>query len=151
MPIAGENAPGFQLQDHDGNTVSLSDFSGRKVVLYFYPKDDTAGCTKQACGIRDHTDDFDAKGAVVLGVSPDPVKSHVKFREKYDLDFTLLSDPDHETAEAYGVWQEKTMYGRKYMGIVRTTFVIDGNGVISAVLPNVKPESHASDVLRLLG
>jgi peroxiredoxin Q/BCP len=151
MPDAGDRAPDFALQNQDGDTVSLSDFAGRTVVLYFYPKDDTSGCTKQACGIRDRMDEFDAKDAVVLGVSPDPVKSHVKFREKYDLNFPLLADPDHAVAGAYGVWQEKSMYGRKYMGIVRTTFVIDGDGVIRSVLPKVKPATHAQDVLQLLG
>ena len=151
MPEVGDTAPDFKLQDHDGNTVSLSDYRGRTVVLYFYPKDDTSGCTKQACGIRDNIEEFDARGAVVLGVSPDPVKSHVKFRDKYDLNFPLLADPEHSVAESYGVWQEKSMYGRKYMGIARTTFVIDGNGEITAVLPKVKPASHVADVLAVLG
>jgi len=150
MLEAGERAPDFALKDQDGKTVSLSDFKGRKVVLYFYPKDDTSGCTTQACGIRDRIEEFDATGAVVLGVSPDPVSSHVKFRAKYDLTFSLLSDPDHAVAEQWGVWQEKSMYGRKYMGIARTTFVIDGSGVIEAVLPKVKPAKHADDVLALL-
>jgi len=151
MPEAGDRAPGFSLRNQDDETVSLSDFRGHTVVLYFYPKDDTSGCTTQACGIRDRIEEFDSRDAMVLGVSPDPVKSHVKFREKYDLNFTLLADPDHSVAEAYGVWQEKSMYGRKYMGIARTTFVIDGEGVISAVLPKVKPASHVDEVLALLG
>ena len=150
MPHAGDRAPDFALQDQDGNTVSLSDFHGRTVVLYFYPKDDTSGCTKQACGVRDRIDEFDAKDATVLGVSPDPVKSHVKFRAKYDLNFTLLADPDHAVAEKYGVWQEKSMYGRKYMGIARTTFIIDGDGVITKVLEKVKPASHVDDVMAVL-
>jgi peroxiredoxin Q/BCP len=151
MPQTGERAPDFELKDHTGNTVSLADFRGRKVVLYFYPKDDTSGCTTQACGIRDSIDEFDAKGAAVLGVSPDPVESHVKFRDKYDLNFPLLADPDRAVCEAYDVWKEKSMYGRKYMGVERTTFVIDEDGVISAVLPKVKPANHVSDVLGLLG
>lgn len=151
MPETGDRAPDFQLLDHEGDTVSLADFRGRRVVLYFYPKDDTSGCTTQACGIRDSIDEFDARGATVLGVSPDPVRSHVKFREKYDLNFTLLSDPDHAVCEAYGVWKEKSMYGRKYKGVERTTFLIDEDGVISAILPRVSPASHVSDVLGLLG
>jgi peroxiredoxin Q/BCP len=151
MPQAGDRAPEFQLSGHDGNTVSLANLRGQKVVLYFYPKDDTPGCTTQACGIRDSIDEFDARGATVLGVSPDPVKAHVKFRDKYDLNFALLADPDHAVCEAYGVWKEKSMYGRKYMGVERTTFVIDGDGVISAVQPKVKPASHVADVLGLLG
>jgi thioredoxin-dependent peroxiredoxin len=150
MPEVGDHAPDFSLSDHDGRTVSLSDFRGRNVVLYFYPKDDTSGCTTQACGIRDNIAAFDATGAVVLGVSPDSVRSHVKFREKYELNFPLLADPDHEVAEAYGVWQEKSMYGRTYMGVARTTFVIDGDGVISAVLPKVRPATHAGEVLEIL-
>jgi peroxiredoxin Q/BCP len=151
MPQTGEPAPDFELKDHTGNTVSLADFRGRKVVLYFYPKDDTSGCTTQACGIRDSIDEFDAKGAAVLGVSPDPVESHVKFRDKYDLNFPLLADPDRAVCEAYDVWKEKSMYGRKYMGVERTTFVIDEDGVISAVLPKVKPANHVADVMGLLG
>jgi thioredoxin-dependent peroxiredoxin len=143
-------APDFTVQDQDGNDVSLSDYRGRKVVLYFYPKDDTSGCTAQACDLRDHAQTFDASGAVILGVSPDGVKSHRKFADKYDLPFTLLADTDHAIADAYGVWQEKSMYGRKYWGNVRTTFVIDEDGRIMKVLPNVKPAQHVDLVLASL-
>ena len=143
-------APDFTVQDQDGNPASLSDYRGRKVVLYFYPKDDTSGCTKQACGLRDHVQTFDARDAVILGVSPDDVKSHRKFADKYDLPFTLLADTDHAIADAYGVWQEKSMYGRKYWGNVRTTFVIDEDGRIMKVLPNVKPAEHVDRVLASL-
>ena len=155
MPTAGERAPEFTLRgvDAEGNEaeVGLADLRGRRVVLYFYPKDDTSGCTTQACGIRDAWPEFGRTDAVVLGVSPDDVKSHRKFGEKYDLPFTLLADPDHAVAEAYGVWKEKSMYGRKYMGIERTTFVIDADGVISHVFPRVKPKEHADQVLAALG
>jgi peroxiredoxin Q/BCP len=150
MPETGEAAPEFTLEDQDGREVSLSDFRGRKVVLYFYPKDDTSGCTAQACDLRDRAEDFDARGAVVLGISPDPVKSHSRFRDKYDLPFTLLADTDHAVAEQYGVWKEKSMYGRKYWGNERTTFVIDENGTIAHVLPKVKPAEHAGQVLELI-
>jgi peroxiredoxin Q/BCP len=150
MPETGEAAPEFTLEDQDGREVSLSDFRGRKVVLYFYPKDDRSGCTAQACDLRDRAEDFDARGAVVLGISPDPVKSHSRFRDKYDLPFTLLADTDHAVAEQYGVWKEKSMYGRKYWGNERTTFVIDENGTIAHVLPKVKPAEHAGQVLELI-
>lgn len=150
MIEAGKKAPAFTLPDQDGNKVKLSDFRGRKVVLYFYPKDNTSGCTTQACGLRDRIDEFDARGAVILGVSPDSAKSHTKFREKHDLPFTLLADVEHAVAEKYGVWQEKSMYGRKYWGIVRTTFVIDEDGRVEQVLPRVKPAAHAEQVLALL-
>ena len=143
-------APGFTLQDQNGDTVSLSDFRGRKVVLYFYPKDDTSGCTTQACELRDSVETFDARGAVILGVSPDPVTSHRRFADKYDLPFTLLADVDHAVADAYGVWKEKSMYGRKYWGNERTTFVIDEEGRISKVLPKVKPAEHVDQVLASL-
>lgn len=143
-------APEFTLENQDGESVSLSDFRGRKVVLYFYPKDDTSGCTVQACELRDNADTFDARGAVILGVSPDPVKSHRKFADKYELPFTLLADVDHRVAEAYGVWQEKSMYGRKYWGNERTTFVIDEQGRIAKVLPKVKPAEHVDQVLASL-
>jgi thioredoxin-dependent peroxiredoxin len=143
-------APEFTLENQDGESVSLSDFRGRKVVLYFYPKDDTSGCTTQACELRDSVETFDAQGAVILGVSPDPVKSHRRFADKYDLPFTLLADVDHEVADAYGVWKEKSMYGRKYWGNERTTFVIDGEGRISKVLPKVKPAEHVDQVLASL-
>ena len=145
-----DEAPGFTLQDQNGDTVSLSDFRGRKVVLYFYPKDDTSGCTTQACELRDSVETFDARGAVILGVSPDPVTSHRRFADKYDLPFTLLADVDHAVADAYGVWKEKSMYGRKYWGNERTTFVIDEEGRISKVLPKVKPAEHVDQVLASL-
>jgi peroxiredoxin Q/BCP len=144
---AGQPAPDFALPDQDGNTVRLSDLRGRKVVLYFYPKDDTSGCTTQACDLRDRGGEIDAKGATVLGVSPDPVKSHRRFADKYDLPFTLLADTDHQVAEAYGVWKEKSMYGRKYWGNERTTFLIDESGRITDVLEKVKPAAHVDDVL----
>jgi peroxiredoxin Q/BCP len=150
MPETGDAAPEFTLEDQDGKAVSLADFRGRKVVLYFYPKDDTSGCTAQACDLRDRAEDFDARGAVVLGISPDPVKSHSRFRDKYDLPFTLLADTDHAVAEQYGVWKEKSMYGRKYWGNERTTFVIDETGTIAHVLPKVKPAEHAGQVLELI-
>ena len=150
MIEVGKKAPDFTLQDQDGKKIRLSSFRGRKVVLYFYPKDDTSGCTTQACGVRDRIDEFDAKGAVVLGVSPDSAASHTKFREKYELNLTLLADPDHAVAEKYGVWQEKSMYGRKYWGVARTTYVIDGQGRVEQVLEKVKPGAHADQVLELL-
>ena len=146
-PGTGQPAPDFELPDQNGNTVRLSDLRGRKVVLYFYPKDDTSGCTAQACDIRDRGREIDAKGATVLGVSPYPVKSHRKFADKYDLPFTLLADTDHRVADAYGVWKEKSMYGRKYWGNERTTFLIDEEGRITDVLEKVKPAQHVDDVL----
>jgi peroxiredoxin Q/BCP len=147
----GEQAPEFTLESDAGEQVSLSGLRGKPVVLYFYPKDDTPGCTVQAQGIRDAYGEFEQAGAVVLGVSPDSVKKHVKFKDKYDLPFTLLADPEHELAERYGVWGEKTYMGKSYMGINRTTFVIDANGVIAKVFENVKPLTHADDVLAALG
>ncbi len=149
-PAAGSAAPEFTLNSQDGTEVRLKDFRGRKVVLYFYPKDDTSGCTKQACDLRDHIGEIEAKGAVVLGVSPDSAKSHEKFRAKYDLPFTLLADEEHRVADAYGVWKEKSMYGRKYWGNERTTFIIDEEGRIAHVLPKVKPETHTDQILALL-
>ena len=147
---AGEHAPDFALQDQDGDTVKLSDFAGRKVVLYFYPKADTPGCTTQACGIRDRSGEYELAGAVVLGVSPDEPRALRKFADKYDLPFTLLSDSEHKVAEAYGVWAEKSMYGRKYWGNLRATFVIDGGGRISHVFPKVSPKTHDDVVLDAL-
>jgi thioredoxin-dependent peroxiredoxin len=147
MPAENDVAPDFTLADENGRDVSLSDFRGRTVVLYFYPKDDTPGCTTQACDLRDRVASFDAAGAVILGVSPDPVKKHRKFKDKYDLPFTLLADVDHEVAEKYGVWREKNFMGRKYWGNARTTFVIDADGRIARVLPDVKPADHAGLVL----
>ncbi len=146
----GDVAPDFTLQADDGAEVTLSELKGRKVVLYFYPKDDTPGCTRQACDIRDRWSEFEEKGAVVLGVSPDPVRSHVKFRDKYELPFRLLADTDHQVAEAYGVWKEKSFMGRKYMGNERTTFVIGEDGRILRILPEVKPAEHAEQVLEVL-
>jgi peroxiredoxin Q/BCP len=146
----GDKAPAFELQNQDGETVKLSDFAGRTVVLYFYPKADTPGCTTQACGIRDRSAEYDAAGAVVLGVSPDEPKALKKFADKYDLPFTLLSDDGHKLADAYGVWAEKSMYGRKYWGNLRATFVIDGDGKISHVFPKVSPKTHDDVVLEAL-
>jgi thioredoxin-dependent peroxiredoxin len=146
----GEQAPEFTLESDAGEQVSLSGLRGKPVVLYFYPKDDTPGCTTQACGIRDGYTAFDEAGAVVLGVSPDSVKKHVKFKEKYDLPFTLLADPEHELAERYGVWGEKKYMGKSYMGVNRTTFVIGADGAIVKVMENVKPQTHADDVLAAL-
>jgi thioredoxin-dependent peroxiredoxin len=146
----GEPAPDFTATSDAGETVSLSDFRGRPVVLYFYPKDDTPGCTAQACGIRDAYGEFERAGAVVLGVSPDKVAKHVKFKQKYDLPFTLLADPEHELAELYDVWGEKTFAGRKYWGVSRTTFVVAADGTVSRVMHNVKPATHADDVLAAL-
>jgi peroxiredoxin Q/BCP len=150
MIEAGEQAPDFTLADQDGNEVTLSGLRGRKVVLYFYPKDDTSGCTTQACGLRDRIDEFDAKGAVVLGVSPDSAPSHTRFRAKYELPFTLLADIGHDVAERYGVWQEKSMYGRTFWGVARTTFVIGADGRVEQVLEKVKPAGHAEQVLERL-
>ncbi|MEX0894004.1 MAG: thioredoxin-dependent thiol peroxidase [Gemmatimonadota bacterium] len=150
MPQERELAPDFTLPDQDGNPVSLTDFRGRKVVLYFYPKDDTPGCTTQACDIRDRSTEFDARGTVVLGVSPDDEASHQRFRAKYDLNFPLLADTDHAVAEAYGVWQNKSMFGRKYWGNQRTTFLIDEEGRIARILPGVRAGKHAEQVLAFL-
>ncbi|MFA6467486.1 MAG: thioredoxin-dependent thiol peroxidase [Bacteroidota bacterium] len=146
----GKKAPSFTLTAGDGKKYSLKDFLGKKIVLYFYPKDDTSGCTKEACSFRDNLSTIKKKGAVVIGVSPDAVKSHVKFSSKYDLNFPLLSDESKEMLTAYGVWQEKSMYGRKYMGVVRTTFVIDEQGKISHIFPKVKVDGHAVEVLKAL-
>jgi thioredoxin-dependent peroxiredoxin len=146
----GTPAPEFELRSDSGEAVRLSDLRGKPVVLYFYPKDDTPGCTAQACGIRDAWGDFEARGAVVLGVSPDDESSHVRFKEKYGLPFTLLADPDHRVAEAYGVWVEKSMYGKRYMGVERSTFVIDADGRVARALRKVKPDTHAADVLAAL-
>ena len=150
MVEEGQQAPDFELASDAGERVRLSDLRGKPVVLYFYPKDDTPGCTKQACGIRDVYADFREHGAVVLGVSPDDEASHVKFKEKYSLPFTLLADPGHAVAEEYGVWKERNMYGKKSMGIERSTFVIDADGNIAKEMRRVKPETHAADVLAAL-
>ena len=146
----GTPAPDFELQNDAGETVKLSDLRGRQVVLYFYPKDDTPGCTTQACGLRDVHHELEDAGAVVLGVSPDSERSHLKFREKYDLPFTLLADSDHAVAELYGVWGEKKYMGRTYMGVSRSTFVIAEDGTVKRAMLNVKPDSHADDVLAVL-
>jgi peroxiredoxin Q/BCP len=146
----GTVAPDFELTSDDGSTVRLSALKGTPVVLYFYPKDDTPGCTTQACGIRDAWGDFERSGAVVLGVSPDSEASHVEFKKKYDLPFTLLADPDHATADDYGVWVEKSMYGKKYMGVERSTFVIAADGTVAKVMRKVKPAEHSDDVLAAL-
>ena len=146
----GLPAPDFTLTADDGSAVSLSSLKGKPVVLYFYPRDDTPGCTTQACGIRDAWGEFERSGAVVLGVSPDGEASHVEFRQKYGLPFTLLADPDHATAEAYGVWVEKSMAGNTYMGVERSTFVIDAAGNLAQVMRNVKPATHADEVLAAL-
>jgi len=150
-PAVGGQAPAFRVRSDTGDTVALKDFRGRPVVLYFYPKDDTSGCTTEACEFRDSWADVQATGAVVLGVSPDDVASHQNFKKKYELPFTLLVDEDHAVAEAYGAWGEKSMYGRKYFGVLRKTFLIDAKGKITHIFPNVKPRGHAAEVLAALG
>jgi peroxiredoxin Q/BCP len=151
MPVdVGQEAPDFELESDSGERVRLSALRGSPVVLYFYPKDDTPGCTLQACEIRDAWSDFEARGAVVLGVSPDSVSSHERFRSKYDLPFTLLADPDHDVAELYGVWVEQTYGDKTYIGNERSTFVIDSDGKVASVLRRVKPAEHAEDVLKAL-
>ncbi len=143
----GNKAPDFQGKDQNGNEIRLSDFKGKKLVLYFYPKDDTPGCTAQACNLRDNISALSAAGYQVLGVSGDDEKSHQKFINKYSLNFPLLADTDHKVAEAYGVWQEKSMYGKKYMGVVRNTFVIDENGMIAQIIDKVKTDDHTAQIL----
>lgn len=150
MVDSGDKAPDFELPADDGSQVKLSDLKGKRVVLYFYPKDNTSGCTTQACDLRDTLPRIDEQGAVVLGVSPDPISSHGKFRDKFDLNFPLLSDEDHRVAEVYGVWKEKSMYGRKYWGIERSTFIIDENGVVLEAWRKVKPKGHAERVAEAL-
>ena len=150
MLEAGMQAPAFTLADKDGKTVSLSDFLGKKVVLYFYPKDNTPGCTRQACAFAAAYSAFEAKNAVVIGISKDSVSSHSKFAEKYNLPFILLSDPELQAIQAYGVWQEKKLYGKTSMGVVRTTFIIDEQGKIIKVMPKVKPDTNAAEVLEVL-
>ena len=146
----GKPAPDFELKSDSGERIKLSDLKGKQVVVYFYPKDDTPGCTTQACGIRDVYGEFEREGAVVLGVSPDDEASHVKFKDKYSLPFTLLADEGHQVADDYGVWKQKTFAGRKYMGVERSTFVIDEAGNLKKALLNVKPGTHADDVLEVL-
>ena len=151
MLQTGMKAPDFTLNDQHGNAVSLSDFAGKKVVLYFYSKDNTPGCTRQACAFAESYDAFKAQDIAVIGVSKDSVASHVKFAEKFSLPFTLLSDPELKAIEPYGVWQEKKMCGKTCMGVARTTFIIDENGMISHVMPKVKPDTNAAEILALLG
>ncbi len=146
----GKKAPAFKLKNQEGKTVSLNDFKGKKVVLYFYPKDNTSGCTKEACNFRDEFPKFGDLDAVILGVSPDSVESHKKFAEKYDLPFHLLSDEKKEVLEKYGVWKEKNMYGKKYMGVERTTYLIDENGKIKKIFNKVKVPNHNNEVLEAL-
>jgi len=150
MVEEGKPAPNFSLTSDSGHEVSLSELRGRPVVLYFYPKDDTPGCTRQACGIRDTWGEFERTGATVLGVSPDSARSHVKFRDKYELPFTLLADEDHAVAEEYGVWVQKSFAGKKYMGIERSTFVLDAEGNVARIFRKVKPDEHADQVLAAL-
>ena len=150
MVEEGKPAPDFELRSDSGESVKLSDLRGKQVVLYFYPKDDTPGCTTQACGVRDSFGEFLQRGAVVLGVSPDDTDSHVKFKEKFQLPFALLADPDHKVAEEYGAWGEKKNYGKTYFGIIRSTFVIDADGNVARVFPRVDPKTHADKVLAAL-
>lgn len=147
---AGTKAPGFTLPDGEGNTVSLADFAGKKVVLYFYPKDNTPGCTRQACAFAGAFEEFRKINAVVIGISKDSVASHKKFAEKHGLPFLLLSDPELTAIQAYGVWQEKKLYGKVSMGVVRSTFVIDEHGIIEKVMPKVKPDTNAAEALAYL-
>ena len=146
----GMKAPEFTLSDKDGNAVSLSDFLGKKVVLYFYPKDNTPGCTRQACAFAAAYEGFKAKDVVVIGISKDSAASHLKFAQKYDLPFILLSDPELQAIQAYGVWQEKKLYGKVSMGVVRTTFIIDEQGKLEKVMPKVKPDTNADEILNFL-
>jgi len=146
----GKPAPDFELQSDSGETVRLSDFRGKPVVLYFYPKDDTPGCTTEACEFRDAYDTYRERGIEILGVSPDDVTSHGKFKSKYELPFTLLADPGHQTAEAYGVWGERSFAGKKYMGVNRSTFIIDEDGNVARAMLGIKPAGHAAAVLEQL-
>ena len=146
----GMKAPSFTLSDTDGNMISLADFAGRKVVVYFYPKDNTPGCTRQACAFAANFEKFKETDAVVIGISKDSAASHRKFAEKYNLPFILLSAPDLQAIQAYGVWQEKKLYGKVSMGVVRTTYIIDENGVIEKVMPKVKPDTNAAEILEYL-
>lgn len=146
----GDKAPSFKLKNQDGETVTLSELKGKSIVLYFYPKDDTSGCTKEACNFRDEFPKFKKIKAEIIGISADSVKSHKKFAEKYDLPFDLLSDESKDVVEKYGVWQEKSMYGKKYMGIVRTTFIIDAAGKIRKIFPKVKVDKHNQEVMEAL-
>ena len=151
MIETGQTAPDFELPDQDGDPVRLSDLRGRRVVLYFYPKADTPGCTTQACGIRDHRADYEQAGAKIVGVSPDTVTAQKKFAQKFNLDFTLLADENHEIADLYGVWGEKKMYGKTYLGVQRATFIIDPEGKVALVIPKASPKTHVDVVLAALG
>lgn len=151
MLKAGEKAIDFKLKDDTGKEISLGNYKGKKIVLYFYPKDNTPGCTIEANGFKDVYDEILDSGGVVVGVSPDGLDSHCRFRDKFELPFHLLSDPDHVLAEAYGAWGEKSMYGKKYMGIIRSTFIIDENQTVSHVFPKVTPKTHAAEILKALG
>ena len=150
MLETGKKAPAVKLKDQDGKLVNLADFTGKKIVLYFYPKDNTSGCTKEACSFSENLPKFDGIKAVVFGVSPDTAESHKKFADKFQLGFRLLADPEKKVLEAYGVWKEKSMYGRKYMGVERTTVIIDENGKISKIFPKVKVEGHTEEVFSFL-
>ena len=151
MLEVGTKAPDFTLNDKDGNAVSLSDFAGKKVVLYFYPRDNTPGCTRQACAFAASYEAFKSRDVVVIGVSKDSTASHVKFAEKYNLPFILLSDPELQAIQAYGIWQEKKLYGKVSMGVVRATYIIDEQGMIEKVMPKVKPDTNAEEILAYLG
>ena len=150
MLVVGTKAPDFTLKNQEGQEVSLSQFAGKRVVLYFYPRDNTPGCTRQACGFAQNYAGFTQRDVVVIGVSKDSVASHLKFAQKYELPFVLLSDPDLQAIQAYGVWQEKKLYGKVSMGVVRTTYVIDPQGVIEKVMPKVKPDTNAAEILAYL-
>jgi peroxiredoxin Q/BCP len=150
MLAPGDKAPAFTLEDQNGEKVKLSDLKGQPVVVYFYPRADTPGCTTQACGIRDRSGEYATAGARVIGISPDEVEAIAKFADKFDLEFTLLADPDHAVAEKYGAWGEKSMYGKKYMGVLRNTYIVDAEGKIAKVLPKVQPKKHDDLVLKAL-
>ena len=150
MLKTGDIAPSFTLKDKNGSEVSLADFIGKKVVLYFYPKDNTPGCTRQACAFAGAYEEFQRRGVEVIGISRDGIASHVKFAEKYNLPFVLLSDPELKAIEAYGVWQEKKLYGKVSFGVVRTTFIINENGIIVKIMPKVKPDTNAAEILEFL-
>lgn len=150
MLEVGTKAPDFTLLDKDGNTVNLADFTGKRVVLYFYPRDNTPGCTRQACAFAQNFEDFRRQDIVVIGISKDSVASHLKFAQKYDLPFILLSDPELQAIQAYGVWQEKKLYGKVSMGVVRSTYIIDPQGLIEKVMPKVKPDTNAAEILAYL-
>jgi len=151
MLAEGDKAPDFTLRDQNGDEVTLSELRGETVVVYFYPRADTPGCTTQACGVRDRSDEYAAAGARVLGISPDEVEDIAKFAGKYDLGFTLLADPDHKVAERYGAWGERSMYGKKYLGVLRSTFIVDPDGKVARVFPKVQPKKHDEVVLKALG